>query len=102
MEQVQLRIRILMNEAGLSQQQVARELFISYSTLNNYLNGKRSISLQMLRLMSSYFNTSSDYLLGISEIPHPQVIPTDEPEFFYHNRKRYSQFLPDPVSDWPV
>ena len=46
-----------------TQQKVAFDLNISRECLSYYENGKRQPSLELLVLMSKYFNVSIDYLI---------------------------------------
>ena len=48
---------------GYTQLKVAMDLNISREALSYYENGKRSPDLQMLVLMSEYFDVSIDYLI---------------------------------------
>lgn len=52
---------------GYTQLKVAMDLNISREALSYYENGKRSPDIQMLRLMSDYFNISIDYLVNGEE-----------------------------------
>ena len=47
----------------LTQQKVALDLNVTRECLSYYENGKRQPSLELLVLMSKYFNVSSDYLI---------------------------------------
>ena len=46
-----------------SQQKVALDLNISRECLSYYENGKRQPSLELLVIMSKYFNVSIDFLI---------------------------------------
>lgn len=46
-----------------SQLKVAMDLSISREALSYYENGKRSPDIEMLVLLSDYFNVSIDYLI---------------------------------------
>ena len=48
---------------GLSQLKVAMDLAISREALSYYENGRRSPDIQMLLLLSDYFDVSIDYLI---------------------------------------
>ncbi len=50
-------------QKGYNQQKVAMDLSISREALSYYENGKRSPDLQMLLILSSYFNVSIDFLI---------------------------------------
>lgn len=78
MEVTVKHIRELMKEQHISQKRLADELQVSYSTLNNYLNGRRWMSLNLIREVCRCLNTSSDYLLGLSPQKHPFRLPDDE------------------------
>ncbi len=47
----------------LSQLKVAMDLSISREVISYYENGKRSPDVDMLVLLSNYFNVSIDYLI---------------------------------------
>ena len=78
MEVTVKHIRELMKEQHISQKRLADELQVSYSTLNNYPNGRRWMSLNLIREVCRCLNTSSDYLLGLSPQKHPFRLPDDE------------------------
>ena len=78
MESIILRIYELMKEQGITQKRLADELHVSYSSLNNYLNGRRWLSLNLIREVCRCLNTSADYLLGLSSQKHPFRLPDDE------------------------
>ena len=56
-------LREIRRKKGYSQLKVAFDLNISRECLSHYENGKRSPDIQMLCLMSDYFNVSIDYLI---------------------------------------
>ena len=78
MEAIIQRIRTLMEEQHLSQKRLADELQVSYSALNNYLNGRRWLSLPLLCRLCQCLHTSADYLLGLSDEKNPSALPDDE------------------------
>ena len=47
----------------LSQLKVAMDLSISREVISYYENGKRSPDVEMLLILSNYFNVSIDYLI---------------------------------------
>ena len=68
-----LGLREIRKKRGLSQVKVAMDLNISREALSYYENGKRNPDLQMLRLLSEYFDVSIDYLVNGKEfIPKSQ------------------------------
>ena len=56
-------LREIRRKKGYSQLKVAMDLSISREALSYYENGKRSPDVQMLLLLSRYFNVSIDYLI---------------------------------------
>ncbi len=58
-----LGLRKIRIKKGYTQLKVAMDLNISREALSYYENGRRSPDLQMLVLMSEYFDVSIDYLI---------------------------------------
>ncbi|MBQ9773544.1 MAG: helix-turn-helix transcriptional regulator [Clostridia bacterium] len=56
-------LRVIRKKKGYSQLKVAMDLSISREALSYYENGKRSPDVQMLLLLSEYFDVSIDYLI---------------------------------------
>ena len=78
MESTAKRIREIMNDQHISQKRLADQLQVSSSALNNYLHGRRWLSLNLIREVCRCLNTSSDYLFGLSDQKHPSHLPDDE------------------------
>ena len=60
-------LKSVRKQRKMSQLKVAMDLSISREALSYYENGKRSPDIQMLRLLSSYFNVSIDFLVNGKE-----------------------------------
>lgn len=56
-------LREIRRKKGYSQLKVAMDLNISREALSYYENGKRSPDIEMLVILSDYFNVSIDYLI---------------------------------------
>ena len=56
-------LREIRKKKGYSQLKVAMDLSISREALSYYENGKRSPDINMLVLLSEYFNVSIDFLI---------------------------------------
>ena len=56
-------LREIRKKKGYSQLKVAMDLNISREALSYYETGKRNPDLNMLIMMSKYFNVSIDYLI---------------------------------------
>lgn len=61
------RLKLLRREAGLSQQDFAKQLGTSKSSINMYERGEREPGLETLEAIADHFNVDMDYLLGKSE-----------------------------------
>ncbi len=56
-------LKIIRKKRKLTQLKVALDLSISREALSYYENGKRNPDLQMLIILSDYFNVSIDFLV---------------------------------------
>lgn len=65
------RLENLLEERNLSQKQLSRELHIAPSTLNGYLRRDREPDFTTLIKLANYFNVSTDYLLGVTNLWSP-------------------------------
>ena len=65
------RIRDIRIDKSLAQKEVASMLKIAPNTLSQYENGERNIPLDILARLAIIYNTSTDYLLGITDIKYP-------------------------------
>ena len=63
------RIRDLREDNDLTQKQLAKELNCSQQVYSNYELGQRDIPTDILIKLSSFYNVSADYILGISDTP---------------------------------
>lgn len=66
-----MRLRDLREDHDLTQQQLADRLFIRQSAYSQYENGRRSIPLSVLIHLAEFYDTSVDYLLGLTDEPKP-------------------------------
>ena len=65
------KIRDLRNDNDLSQELVAKHLNIAQNTLSQYEIGLRNIPNDTLVKLALLYNTSTDYLLGLTDDPRP-------------------------------
>ncbi|WP_199242579.1 helix-turn-helix domain-containing protein [Desulfosporosinus fructosivorans] len=61
------RLKILRNESNITQNELAEALHISKQTVSNYESGSREPEIDILTSISSYFNVSVDYLIGVGD-----------------------------------
>lgn len=67
------RLKLLIKETGLEQQEVAAILGIKTPTFNGYVIKKREPPFERLKQFADYFNVSIDYLLGYSDVRDPSL-----------------------------
>ena len=72
-------LREIRKKKGYSQLKVAMDLSISREALSYYENGKRSPDVDMLILLSQYFDVSIDYLITGHEFV-PRYAGGDDPK----------------------
>lgn len=65
------RIRDMRNDRDLSQRHVAGELQIAQNTLSQYETGERNIPNEILASIAIMYDTSIDYLLGLTDEKRP-------------------------------
>jgi transcriptional regulator with XRE-family HTH domain len=67
------RLKQLVKEKGLEQQEVAAELGMKSPTFNGYISNNREPSITKLKQLAGYFGVSVDYLTGYSNIKDPYL-----------------------------
>lgn len=65
------RLRDLREDNDLAQKQIASILQIDQRVYSNYETGKREIPTYLLIKLSIYYNVSTDYILGLTNISTP-------------------------------
>jgi len=65
------RIRDVRNDNNLSQLHVAGQLKIAQNTLSQYETGERNIPNEVLVQFALMYDTSIDYLLGLTDEKRP-------------------------------
>ena len=63
------RINCLLAEQNKSQKELADFLGIDQSTVSHFVNGRRTPNINQIVRISYFFDTTADYLLGISSVP---------------------------------
>lgn len=61
------RIRDLREDSDLTQKQMAEILRCSQQVYSNYELGQRDIPTAILILLAKYHNTTTDYILGLTD-----------------------------------
>ena len=81
------RLIELRKDMGLTQKELAEKLFVNYRTYSGYERNEIEASDDFKIKLAHFYNVSVDYLLGISDNPHP-----------VKSGKNYIR-LPKPLSD---
>ncbi len=74
------RLTSILAERGLTQRQLAADLYMHPNTLNGYIKNHRSPDCDTIRRIASYLDTSVDYLIGNSCLRTYPQIPLNEQE----------------------
>lgn len=65
------RLRELREDRDLNQSKVAKYLNMSQTGYSKYETGENDIPTRILIELSKFYNTSVDYLLGLTDIMEP-------------------------------
>lgn len=68
------RIRELRESKGLNAKDLCSSLNINPSTYSKLENDKKSIDVEELRKLTSFYNVSADYILGINNVQEDIVM----------------------------
>lgn len=68
------RLKILREEKELLQSDIGKILGVTSNAIGYYENGKRDIPTEYVIKLAEYFNVSTDYLLGKSDIRNPEEL----------------------------
>ena len=71
-----MRIREIREDKDLTQSDVAKILNVSQVAYSFYEIGKRQLPIELLIRLAKYYNTSTDYLLELTDErkPYPQSL----------------------------
>ena len=81
------RLKALKEVSGKTQVQIAEDIGIPPQNLSYYFNG-REPNFELLIKLAQYFKVSTDYLLGLSDIPYP-----DYPSYLYEQVEQAQDLL---------
>jgi len=73
-----IRLKDIREDRDITQSEVAAYLHVKQNTYSQYENGKRSLPIDMLILLAEFFETSSDYILEITDDSRPYPRKTDK------------------------
>lgn len=72
------RIRDLRSARGMQQADLAKELSVSRVSISRYETGERDPDIETILRLCEIFGCTSDYLLGRSPVPSPDLDPQEE------------------------
>lgn len=70
-----MRLRDIREDRDISQKTLAAYLHIGQNTYSQYETGKRQLPLDILIRLAEYFDTSTDYILGLTDESKPYPRP---------------------------
>lgn len=95
------RLKALRIEKKLTQKQLAEKINVTHVSISGYESGNRSPDTDTLQRLADYFEVSTDYLLGRTNIPAPTPQEKDEAAFqaFANDPELYVFYKELPKSD---
>ncbi len=66
-------LKVIRQDRGYTQKQIADFLQTTRQYYNEYENGKREIPIRIYVKLSKFYNVSIDYLAGQDQMPTPKV-----------------------------
>lgn len=70
-----MRLKDIREDMDITQKQLAEHLHIKQNTYSQYETGQRQLPIEMLIRMAKLFNTSTDYILGLTDEARPYPPP---------------------------
>ncbi|NMA94253.1 MAG: helix-turn-helix transcriptional regulator [Clostridiales bacterium] len=72
------RLKYLREREGLTQGRLARAIGINVQTYKGYEEGRRDMPSAVLADLSRFYNVSTDYIVGIVDLPYSTASDCDE------------------------
>ncbi len=66
-----MRLKDLREDLDIKQKDIAEYLHIKQNTYSQYENGQRQLPLDTLIQLAKFYRTSTDYILGLTDIKTP-------------------------------
>jgi len=84
-----LRLKMLRKSANLSQDELAKNLFVTQQTIALWETGKRDLKSEKIISLAKFFNVSADYILGIDNRKSNGMAEIEEFELRRKNEKTH-------------
>lgn len=70
-----MRLKEIREDYDIKQRDIARLLNIRQNTYSQYETGQRQLPLDALIRLAVFFDTSTDYILGLTDVkkPYPRI-----------------------------
>ncbi|MDO4317515.1 MAG: helix-turn-helix transcriptional regulator [Lachnospiraceae bacterium] len=68
---MRMRLRDIREDRDISQKTVAEFLHVKQNTYSQYETGHRQLPIEFLIRLAVYFDTSTDYILELTDDPKP-------------------------------
>lgn len=96
------RLRQLRNDAGITQDELAKIIGVSKSSVNMYERGEREPGFETMEAIADYFNVDMDYLYGRSDVKNAAkraydsmfIEPKVRNELLYYTMYKYTKDSP--------
>lgn len=89
------RLKNLREKENITREHLAKALDITYSALSKYETGKREPDFDLLQKLATYFNVTTDYLLGVSKYKEPVHRKAGISDSDYDNLSAYQKEVID-------
>ena len=66
-----MRLKDLREDGDITQKTLAEYLHVRQNTYSQYENGQRQLPVEILIKLAKFYNTSTDYLLGLTDEKKP-------------------------------
>lgn len=66
-----MRLKDIREDKDITQREIAQHLHIKQNTYSQYENGNRALPIEILIKLSAFFETSTDYILGLTDEAKP-------------------------------
>ena len=77
------RLKNLRNKRNITQKDLAKKFLFCKGNISRYETGIRQPDLGLLIKMANYFDVTSDYLLGLSDLPKQFYVRDEKKNYYY-------------------
>ena len=66
-----MRLKDIREDRDITQKEIADYLHVRQNTYSQYESGKRQLPIEVLIALARFYQVTTDYLLGLSDVPNP-------------------------------